>query len=139
MLGWFRVSGCFFFSNLFWGIHISTNFKKGWFFILQTLTKYNTYRKFGIQNGGQGSVSKKIKKFVIVRAKTKKKKKIDISEHQSSSLGCCTKTNKRCRQKSATKMYLRLLAGFLDNLLLLGAAFEFVIKRILFFFLYFLV
>lgn len=31
-------------------------------------------------------------------------------------------------------MYLRLLAGFLDNLLLLGAAFEFVIKRILFFF-----
>jgi len=39
---------------------------------LQTLTKYNTYRKFGIQNGGQGSVSKKIKKLVIVRAKKKR-------------------------------------------------------------------
>lgn len=75
MLGWFRVSGCFFFFQIFFGEYIFLPIlKKGWFFILQTLTKYNTYRKFGIQNGGQGSVSKKIKKFVIVRAKTKKKK-----------------------------------------------------------------
>lgn len=56
-------------------------------------------------------------------------KYIDISEHQSSSLCCCTKTNEKCRQKLATKMYLRLLAGLLDNLLLLGAALEFVMKR----------